>query len=102
MDIGSKTSARSRDLDAEFKKTLCIIKQYIPYINSKDHIYCYRIWLEKLSLVDDSQKQERNAYLNELSRQIQSGVLEAPFTVTPPSGRLPPLQQFQWQCRVKH
>lgn len=88
------------DLDAEFRKTLCIIKQYIPYITNKQHIYCYRIWLEKLSQVDNSQKQERNIYLNELSRQIQSGALEAPFTVTPPQGTLPPLQQFQWQCKV--
>lgn len=80
------------DLDAEFKKILCIIKPYIPYIADKRFIHFYRIWLERLSRIDTSEKQLRNAYLKELSRQIQAAVLEPPFTAPPPVGQLPPLK----------
>lgn len=100
MEAGVENYEQAKELDAQFRKTLCIIKQYIPYITNKHHIYCYRIWLEKLSQVDSAQKQLRNLYLLELKRQIQKGILEAPFIVLPPTGQLTNLMEFQWHCKV--
>lgn len=102
MAAGVENDEKVKELDAQFRETLCIIKQYIPYITNRHHIYCYRIWLEKLSHVDSTQKQLRNLYLLELKRQIQKGILEVPFTVLPPTGKLTNLKEFQWHCKVNH
>lgn len=98
---GIRKSEIDRELDQQFKKTLCIIKQYIPYITNKEHIEAYRIWLEKLSQLDSSQKYQRNLYLQELKMQIQTRTLKAPFTTPPPAGKLVNLQEYQWHDRVK-
>lgn len=74
-------------LDAEFKKLLCIIRQYIPYINSNSCLSQCRLWLEKLSSTEND-KESRNWYLGELCRQIQANRLHPPFTDVPPSGCL--------------
>lgn len=85
-------------LDTEFKKLLCIIRQYIPYINSNSCLSQCRLWLEKLSNTE-SDKVTRNWYLEELCRQIQANTLQPPFTDAPPSGCLPKEEKSQKSFR---
>lgn len=85
-------------LDAEFKKLLCIIRQYIPYINSNSCLSQCRLWLEKLSSTEND-KESRNWYLGELCRQIQANRLQPPFTDAPPSGCLTKEEKSQKSFR---
>ncbi|KAL1489170.1 hypothetical protein ABEB36_014108 [Hypothenemus hampei] len=73
------------NLDIEFKQLLCIIRQHIPFINSNHYLGQCRIWLEKLSTMDVN-KITRNSYLAELCKQIQTNILNVPFTEQPPEG----------------
>lgn len=100
MDITSIQSKSQKNLDAEFRRILRIIKPYIPYINNNDYITQYRLWLEKLSHVDYSEKRERNRYLQELLKQIEAGVLEEPFCKKPLPGPLIPYNQALKKFKV--
>lgn len=76
-------------LDWTFRKMLRALKPYVQNVMNQDHLNAYRLWLERLSQATSSEeKVERNRYLTELARQIRGGVLEAPFTLIPPNGRL--------------
>ncbi|XP_018335238.1 interaptin-like [Agrilus planipennis] len=92
----SKMNAASdkKVLDGEFRKILAIIKPFIPCVTNNHYLMMYRIWLEKLSDVDDIEKLERNRYLTELCSQIQAGVLEEPFTEMPFDGILLPFDKM--------
>lgn len=92
-------SSSQKALDAEFRRTLLVIKPYIPYVNN-EYITHYRIWLEKLS--DESHKKERNVYLRELKKQIENGVLEEPFRSPPPPGPLPAFRDMLWEVKVRN
>lgn len=92
MDSKSDDEDTDKTLDVEFRRILRVIKIYIPCIMNINYLTSYRIWLEKLSEIDSSEKEERNRYLLELGRQIQDGVLEAPFTQPPLRGPLPPFK----------
>ncbi|XP_050308847.1 centrosomal protein of 112 kDa-like [Anthonomus grandis grandis] len=81
------------NLDIEFKELLCIIRQYIPRINSNAYLMQCRVWLEKLSTTT-ANKECRNVYLAELSRQIQANKLLPPFNEAPPTGDLKNLTRF--------
>uniref|UniRef100_A0A6P7GU61 Uncharacterized protein LOC114342326 n=1 Tax=Diabrotica virgifera virgifera TaxID=50390 RepID=A0A6P7GU61_DIAVI len=86
MDKSSKPK-RSKNpeenkLDLEFRQILCVIKQFIPYVNSNSHLSAYRSWLEKLSSVQ-TEKANRNRYLIELAKQIKDNVLVYPFHEKP-------------------
>lgn len=97
----NKQTGTQNILDLEFRKILCVIKPYIPCITNKSYIYYYRMWLERLSRMGPAEKQDRNVYLQELSKQIQAGALEDPFNVLPPDEPLPSYEQFRWQCKVR-
>ncbi|KAK5641278.1 hypothetical protein RI129_009825 [Pyrocoelia pectoralis] len=89
MDTNHESQA-SRELDDEFRRILRIIKPYIPCIMNNSYLTSYRLWLEKLSMADVTEKKERNKYIIELCYQIQDGILEFPFTELPGDGPLPP------------
>lgn len=99
MDQTDSRSSSQRALDAEFRRTLLVIKPYIPYVKN-DHILNYRIWLEKLSL--ETNRKERNYYLKELQKQIEKGVLEEPFCCSPPLGPLPHFHDLLWEVKVRN
>lgn len=80
----------NKRLDGEFRRILRVIKPYIPCIMNNEYLTSYRLWLEKLSGVGPSEKEERNRYVMELCYQIQDGILEYPFTQLPTDGPLPP------------
>ncbi|RZC35607.1 intracellular protein transport protein USO1-like [Asbolus verrucosus] len=84
-----------KDLDAEFRQILYIIKPYIAHINDHFHLEKYRVWLERLSESSTAEKFERNKYLVELANQIHDNALKPPFTFGPPRGPLPKLRTFQ-------
>ncbi|KAF2893308.1 hypothetical protein ILUMI_12864 [Ignelater luminosus] len=92
MDSKSDDEDIDKKLDVEFRRILRIIKIYIPCIMNLNYLTSYRVWLEKLSEIDSSEKEERNRYLLELCRQIQDGILEVPFTQPPLRGPLPPFE----------
>lgn len=76
-------------LDLTFRKMLQALKPYVQNVMNQDHLNAYRLWLERLSRASSSEeKVGRNRYLMELARQIRGGVLEPPFTLIPPTGRL--------------
>lgn len=77
----------TEDLDVDFKKILCVIRQHIPYINSNVYLMQCRVWLEKLSSRTVNKKL-RNLYLTELCNQIQANKLMLPFNENPPVGDL--------------
>ncbi|XP_074039750.1 uncharacterized protein [Leptinotarsa decemlineata] len=79
--------SENTSLDLEFRQILCIIKHYIPYVDSNANLSLYRSWLEKLSS-SHSNKSERNKYLLELARQIKSNNISPPFHQRPPTGPL--------------
>ncbi|KAG5890579.1 hypothetical protein JTB14_012707 [Gonioctena quinquepunctata] len=85
--------SENTSLDLEFRQILCIIKHYIPYVNSNTRLSLYRAWLEKLSSTHTN-KPERNKYLIELARQIKSDDLFPPFHERPPLGPLPCLPEI--------
>lgn len=86
MDFSGESQEQDK-LDNDFRRILCVIKEYIQYINSNHQLSLYRSWLEKLSTVND-EKVERNMYLLELARQVKSNRLLPPFDHHPPSGSL--------------
>lgn len=99
MDQNDSRSSSQKTLDAEFRRTLLVMKPYIPYVNN-EYITNYRIWLEKLS--QEKKKKERNVYLRELQKQIENGVLEEPFCCHPPSGSLPHFHDLLWEVKVRN
>lgn len=82
-------------LDLEFRQILCIIKDYIPYVNCNYKLSCYRSWLEKLSNICHD-KPLRNSYLLELARQIKGNFLLPPFNQQPPIGTLQPIKDCNY------
>lgn len=80
------------DLEVEFKKILCIIRQHIPQITSTQYLLQCRFWLEKLS-TSNQDKALRNFYLAELCKQILTNKLLPPFNEAPPAGKLTVLCQ---------
>lgn len=100
MDVNPRTSKSQKTLDAEFRKILRIIKPYIPRIDNNEYINQYRLWLERLSEVCPSEKEERNVYLQELLKQIEACSLDIPFTEKPKPGPLLPFKQLYWECKV--
>uniref|UniRef100_A0AAR5QEG8 DUF4485 domain-containing protein n=1 Tax=Dendroctonus ponderosae TaxID=77166 RepID=A0AAR5QEG8_DENPD len=80
------------DLEVEFRKILCVIRQHIPHISSTRYLLQCRFWLEKLS-ASNQDKVLRNFYLAELCRQIQANKLLPPFNEAPPNGKLTELCQ---------
>ncbi|XP_063916598.1 centrosomal protein of 112 kDa-like isoform X2 [Zophobas morio] len=87
--------AHSDLLDAEFRHILYMIKPLVGKIDDHYRLEKCRVWLERLSVVHRSERLERNKYLLALANQIHDGVLEVPFTATPPKGLLPPLKKLQ-------
>ncbi|VEN35729.1 unnamed protein product, partial [Callosobruchus maculatus] len=90
MEPQSQLRTEEAKLDLEFRQILCIIKSYIPFVNSNQQLLLYKSWLEKLS-APTTEQPERNRYLLELARQIKDGDISPPFDQEPPPG---PFQNF--------
>nr|CAI5840020.1 unnamed protein product [Callosobruchus analis] len=90
MEPQTQHRTEEAKLDLEFRQILCIIKSYIPFVNSNQQLLLYKSWLEKLS-APTTEQPERNRYLLELARQIKDGDVSPPFDREPPPG---PFQNF--------
>lgn len=77
-------------LDLEYLKILRLMKPYITCIMNNHYVELIRVWLEKLSSRELSNKIERNKYLTRLGKQIEDGVLDVPFLEPPADGALQP------------
>lgn len=77
-------------LDEHFKRTLMHVRTYISNLKSVEEAHLCRIWLDKLNTTV-SQRNLRNEYLLELSRQLRAGTLEGIFRTEPPNNLLMPL-----------
>ncbi|CAH2002558.1 unnamed protein product [Acanthoscelides obtectus] len=85
MDAQLQHRTEGAKLDLEFRQILCIIKSYIPTVNSNEQLLLFKSWLEKLS-APTTEEAERNRYLLELARQIKDGDISPPFDREPPPG----------------
>ncbi|XP_077266390.1 uncharacterized protein LOC143899740 [Temnothorax americanus] len=77
-------------LDEHFKQSLTHVRTYILNLRSVEEVQLCRIWLDKLNSTV-SQRNLRNKYLLELSRQLRAGTLEGIFRTEPSSSLLTPL-----------
>ncbi|KAL6254943.1 hypothetical protein P5V15_014285 [Pogonomyrmex californicus] len=77
-------------LDEHFKRILTHVRSYISNLRSIEEAHLCRIWLNKLHS-SITQRNLRNEYLLELSRQLKTGTLEGIFKIEPPNDLLPPL-----------
>ncbi|XP_067214521.1 putative leucine-rich repeat-containing protein DDB_G0290503 [Linepithema humile] len=77
-------------LDEHFKQILTHVRPYVLNLTSVDEAYLCKIWLDKLNSTI-SQRNLRNEYLLELSRQLRAGILEGIFKTRPPNDLLIPL-----------
>jgi len=77
-------------LDEHFKRILTNVRPYVLNLASVDEAHLCKIWLEKLNSTI-SQRNLRNEYLLELSRQLRAGALEGIFKTQPPDDLLMPL-----------
>ncbi|XP_039312804.1 uncharacterized protein LOC105202939 [Solenopsis invicta] len=80
-------------LDEHFKRTLTHIRTYVLNLNSVEETHLCGIWLEKLNSTI-LQRNLRNEYLLELSRQLKAGTLAGIFKTKPPNDLLMPLPSF--------
>lgn len=88
--IKERDEQEALKLDEHFKRTLRHVKPYILNLRSAKEAYLCKIWLDKLSSTI-SQRNLRNEYLLELSRQLRTGTLEGIFKTQPPHDSLMPL-----------
>lgn len=87
--IKERDEQEALKLDEHFKQTLTYVRTYILNLRSVKEAHLCRIWLDKLNTT--SQRNLRNEYLLELSRQLRIGTLEGIFKTEPPNGLLTPL-----------
>lgn len=77
-------------LDEYYKRILWDVRPYISNLKSAEDAYLCKIWFDKLNATI-SQRNLRNEYLLELSRQLKAGKLEGIFRTKPPDDLLLPL-----------
>lgn len=75
--------------DEHFKRILTHIRPYVSNLTSVDEAHLCKIWLDKLN--STPQRNLRNEYLLELSRQLRAGMLQGIFKTQPPNDLLMPL-----------
>ncbi|XP_019696843.1 uncharacterized protein LOC109503586 [Harpegnathos saltator] len=84
-------------LDEHYKRTLMNIRPYISNLKSLEEAHLCKIWFDKLNATI-SQRNLRNEYLLELSRQLKAGTLEGIFKTQPPDDLLMPLSSRHAVC----
>lgn len=88
--IKERDEQEALKLDEYYKRTLLSVRPYISNLKSLEEAYLCKIWFDKLNATI-SQRNLRNEYLLELSRQLKAGTLEGIFRTQPPDDLLKPL-----------
>lgn len=88
--IKERDEQEALKLDEYYKRTLLNVRPYISNLKSLEEAHLCKIWFDKLNAAI-SQRNLRNEYLLELSRQLKAGTLEGIFKTQPPDDLLIPL-----------